>query len=139
MKATCVSCGSIFYLDNYHVKSTGSLVKCSICRFIFMVHRTSFAEEPIVEDTKIDQSILDDIYSTWPEFKVESAFDEISEEWDNLFDQGVLPIEDFDDEIFEDYDANNDDLEDAGLPDLSEYENMIDWGGHHGFEGPLSC
>ena len=128
MKVTCVSCASILYLNNNHVGSIGSLVKCSKCHFIFMVHRPSFAEEPIVEDTKIDQSILGDIYATRVKFKAEFAFDEISEEWNSLFAQGVLSIGDFDDATVEDPPPNVDDLENTGLPDLSEYENVIDWG-----------
>ena len=93
-----------------------------------MVHRPSFAEEPIAEDTKIDQSILGDIYATRVKFKAEFAFDEISEEWNSLFAQGVLSIGDFDDATVEDPPPNVDDLENTGLPDLSEYENVIDWG-----------
>ena len=128
MKVTCVSCASIFYLNTNHVGSIGSLVKCSRCHFIFMVHRPSFAEEPIMEDTNIDQSILSDIYGTRIEFKAEFAFDEISEEWNSFFAQGVLSIGDFDGATVEDPYSNVDNLENTGLPDLSEYENMIDWG-----------
>ena len=128
MKPMCVSCGSIFYLNDSRVISIGSLVRCSICHFIFMVHRPSFAEEPIVEDTNIDQSILEDLYSIGPDIKAELAYDEISEEWDDFFAQGALSIEDFDEEVAEESDSNTVYSDCADLPDLSEYENMIDWG-----------
>ena len=93
-----------------------------------MVHRPSFAEEPIVEDTNIDQSILEDLYSIGPDIKAELALDEISEEWDDFFAQGALSIEDFDEEVAEESDSNTVYSDCADLPDLSEYENMIDWG-----------
>ena len=128
MKVRCVSCGSIIYVDRNHVKSIGSLVECAICHFICMVHRPSFAEEPIAEDTNIDQSILRDLYSTRQGFKAESALEEISEEWNSFLDQGVLAIENSGAEKVEDLDSNGDDRESIDLPDLSEYESMIDWG-----------
>jgi len=81
-----------------------------------------------MEDTNIDQSILGDIYGTRIEFKAEFAFDEISEEWNSFFAQGVLSIGDFDGATVEDPYSNVDDLKNTGLPDLSEYENAIDWG-----------
>ena len=130
MKVTCVSCGSIIYLDRNRVKSIGSLVKCSICDFICMVHRPSFAEEPVVEDTNIDQSILSDLYRPKQGFKAELAFYEISEEWNSFLAQGALSAEDRDGEKVEDSGSNNDDRDDTNLPDLSEYEEMIDWGDH---------
>ena len=136
MKVSCVSCGSIIYLDRNHVKSIGSLVKCSICHFICMVHRPSFAEEPMVEDTNIDQSILSDLYGRKQRFKAELAFDEISEEWNSFLAQGVLSVEEFDGEKVEDFSSNDDDRENNDLPDLSEYENMIDWGENTDLRAP---
>jgi hypothetical protein len=51
-------------LNDSHAKTTGSLLRCSNCDFIFMVNRLGFAEEPIAEDTNVDQSILADLYNT---------------------------------------------------------------------------
>ena len=64
MKISCVSCGIILDLNDSHVKTRGSLVKCSNCDFIFMANRLGFAGEPIAEDTNVDQSILADLYNT---------------------------------------------------------------------------
>ena len=64
MKISCVSCDSMFYIDVSHMKTTGSLVRCSKCHFIFMVNRLNFAEQPLAEDTNIDQLILADLYET---------------------------------------------------------------------------
>lgn len=63
MKISCVSCGIMLHLNDSNVKTTGSLVRCSNCDFIFMINRLSFDEKPIAEDTKIDQSILVDLYN----------------------------------------------------------------------------
>ena len=128
MKVTCVSCGSNSNLNNNDVGSIGSLFKCSTCHFIFMVQQPGFAGELVVEDTNIDQSILAEFYGTRIEFKAEVNFNEISEEWNNLAAQGILPIGDFDKAAVEDPESNVDELDNVGLPDLSEYENMIDWG-----------
>jgi len=128
MKITCISCGSMFYLDNSHVKFTGSLVRCSKCDFIFMVHQPGFTEEMIVEDTNIDQSILEDLFSMEHATRTELPFDDISEEWDKLLAEGVLSIENFDEEVAAESDSNTVDTECTDLPDLSEYESMLDWG-----------
>ena len=136
MKVLCVSCGSIIYLDRNHIKSIGSLVKCSICNFICMVHRPSFAEEPMVEDTNIDQSILSDLYTGKQRFKAELAFEEISEEWNRFLAHGVLSPEEFDGEKVEDLNSNNDNLDHNNLPDLSEYEKMINWGDNTDLRAP---
>ena len=48
-----------------------------------MVHRPGFAEEPIIQDTNIDQSILNDLYSIRPELQDELPVDELFEESDD--------------------------------------------------------
>ena len=93
-----------------------------------MVYRPSFAEEPIAKDTNIDQSILNDLYSTRPELKAELPVDEISEETDDYVVKSLISIEDFGEEAQEEPDSNTEDFRLDDLPDLSEYENIIDWG-----------
>ena len=90
----------------------------------------------MVEDTKIDQSILSDLYYTKQRFKAELAFDEIAKEWNSFLAQGVLSVEEFDGEKVEDLNSNDDDRENNDLPDLSEYENMIDWGDNTDLRAP---
>ena len=53
MKIPCVSCQSLFRLDSSLVKSTGSLVRCTKCKYIFMVYPPTPNEEPIVKDTTL--------------------------------------------------------------------------------------
>ena len=126
MKITCISCNSIFRLEGSHVNPTGSLVRCSRCRFIFIVHPQEFYEQPKTQDTNIDQSILDDLFSVEHAARTELPFDIITEEWNNFFAKGALSIEDFEEVAAEKSNLNNVDADSTDLPDLSEYENMID-------------
>ena len=128
MKIPCISCNSMFRLDSSIIQPTGSLVRCSKCRFIFIVHPQEFNEQPIIRDTNIDQSILDDLFNIEHSPRSQLLLDDVSEEWNKLFAQGALSIEDFDEEVTEESDSNTADTECTDLPDLSEYENMIDWG-----------
>ena len=84
--------------------------------------------QPKTQDTNIDQSILDDLFSMEHAPRTQLPLDEISEEWNNLFEQGVLTINDFDEEVAEESDLSIVHNECTDLPDLPEYENMIDWG-----------
>ena len=139
MKAPCVSCDSMFKLDDRLVRSTGSLVRCSNCNFIFMVHRPSFAEEPIAQDTKIDQSILDDLYSARRETKAELAVDKIPDDPDDFEVPSLISVQDFDEEASEESYSDVEDTENNGLPDISEYEDIIDWENNTDPEDPSSA
>ena len=136
MKIPCINCSSIFQLDNSHINPTGSLVRCSNCRFIFIVHPQDFTGQPKIQDTNIDQSILDDLFGMEQAARTQLPLDEISKEWRNLFERGVLTIKDFDEEVVEESDSSIVDNECTGLPDLSEYENMIDWESNEDSEEP---
>ena len=83
MKIPCISCQSIFHLDNSVVKATGTLVKCSKCDFIFIVHPPDYDEQPITQDTNINQSILFDLFNMQHVRKTKVAIDEVSEETDD--------------------------------------------------------
>ena len=126
MKIPCVSCQFMCELDNTLVKPTGSLVRCLECDFIFMVHRPSIIEEPIAKDTNIDQSILNDLYSIRPKPIAELPVDEPIKEFDDYEVPSLTSIEDFGEEAMEVPDSNTEDISYADLPDLSEYEDMID-------------
>ena len=127
MKIPCVNCNSIFRLDSSRINPTGSLVRCTKCRFIFIVHPQEFNEQPRTQNTNIDQSILDDLFNMEYKPRTRLPLNEISEEWNNLLEQGVLTINDFDEQVAEESDSSTADNECTDLPDLSEYENMIDW------------
>jgi hypothetical protein len=93
-----------------------------------MVHRPSFAEEPIAEDTNIDQSILTDLYKTKHEIETELPINESPQEPEDYVVHSLVSIEDFEEEAGEKPLLDFEDLNHTNLPDLTEYENMIDWG-----------
>jgi len=132
MVIPCVSCNSMFRLDNIYMKTNGSKVRCSKCHDIFMVyppdHYTeSYSKSSISESDvaivipNVQESLLDDL------FQVQNKPDDIAvdpdtiENSDNYFIDSIESIEDFE-EVEED-----EDTEYANLPDLSEFEAMIDW------------
>ena len=125
MKIPCIACQSIFQLDNSVVKPTGTLVKCSKCEFIFIVHPPDFDGQPITQNTNIDQSILFDLFNMQHVRKTKVAIDEISDELDDYEVESLMSIEDL---AEEEADAEDEEVKYADLPDLSEYENMINWG-----------
>jgi len=93
-----------------------------------MVHRPSFAEEPITQDTDIDQSILNDLYSIRPKPQGELPVDELSEESDDYDVPSLTSVEDFGEAAKKEPDSYTEDSRFADLPDLSAYENIINWG-----------
>ena len=136
MKITCVSCQQRFPLDSNSIDAMGSLVRCTHCRFIFIVFPQDDFEPAMVQDTNIDQSILNTLFRMEHPPGATLPIDDISEEWNSLMAQGVLPIEDFGEEATAHYDLHELDSECGELPDLSEYEDMIDWGENTDPENP---
>ena len=136
MKITCVACEQQFELDSDSINTMGSLVRCALCRFIFIAFPQDDFEQTMVQDTKIDQSILNALFRMEHPSGTPLPIDDISEEWNSLMAQGVLPIEDFDEEATTEYDLHELDAEYGELPDLSEYEDMIDWGENTDPENP---
>jgi len=128
MRISCVSCRFMCKFDNNLAKPSGSLVRCPECHFIFMVQRPSFAEQTIAKDTNIDQSILDDLYRIRPKPQAELPVDKLFEESDEYVVQSLTSIEDFREEAKKDPNSYTEDSRFADLPDLSEYENIINWG-----------
>ena len=84
--------------------------------------------EPTQSFTNIDQSILIDLYSIRPQPQAELPVDELFEESDDYDVPSLTSIEDFGEEAKKESNSNTEDISFPDLPDLSEYENMIDWG-----------
>jgi hypothetical protein len=95
MKMTCISCNSMSRIEGSIINPTGSLIRCTKCSFIFIVHSHGFNEQPKTQDTNIDQSLLDDIYCMEHAVSNDLPFHVINEEWNNFFTQGALSIDDF--------------------------------------------
>ena len=124
MKIPCVSCQSLFRLDSSLVKATGSLVRCSKCKYIFMVYSPAFNEDPITSDTNIDQSILCDLFKVEQKARVIDAVKENSKSMNRPAGDEIASIDNFEEE---DSDFEIEGVESGNLPDLSEFEEMIDW------------
>jgi predicted Zn finger-like uncharacterized protein len=125
MKIPCVSCQSMFLLDSNLVKSTGSLVRCSKCKYIFMVYPPSYDDKPITRDTNIDQSILFDLFNVERKNLAKDVLDQTQEVIDSHKVDEIASVNDFEQE--EDQMPEDVDPAYADLPDLSDYEDMIDW------------
>jgi hypothetical protein len=106
----------------------GSLVRCTLCGFIFIVFPQDDFDQTMVQDTNIDQSILDALFQMEHGSGAALSIDDISEEWNSLVAEGVLPIEELNQEAAGEDDSDPEIAECGELPDLSEYEDMIDWG-----------
>jgi predicted Zn finger-like uncharacterized protein len=121
----------MFQVDNNYIKAVGSKVRCSKCHEIFMAfppdHNTesgskggiSNSDEAVVIP-KVKHSLLDDL------FQVESIPTEMAisagkcEKPDNSSNERIEPKEDSE-EVAED-----ENIEYADLPDLSEIEKIVD-------------
>ncbi len=127
MMIPCVSCNSMFRLDNIHIKTTGSKVRCSKCHDIFMVYPpenytgSNSKDEVAIVIPNVQISLLDDL------FQVQNKSNDIAddtltnEESDNYLIDSFESVEDFEEA------EEDEDIECANLPDLSEFEAMIDW------------
>jgi len=89
-----------------------------------MVYPPASNEEPTVKDTKIDQSILGELFEVEQINKYTGILDQTSGAITNRVIDENVSIEDFEEE---EEDSEIEDIEYADLPDLSEYEEMIDW------------
>jgi len=127
MMIPCVSCNSMFRLDNIHIKTTGSKVRCSKCHDIFMVYPpenytgSNSKDEVAIVIPNVQISLLDDL------FQVQNNSNDIADDTltneasDNYLIDSFESVEDYED-LEED-----EDIECTNLPDLSEFEAMIDW------------
>jgi hypothetical protein len=136
MKITCVSCRKKFELDRNRIDAIGTLVRCVACNFIFIAYPQDDFEQTAAQDTNIDQSILKALFRMEHSPATPLPLDEISEEWNRLMDKGKLFIEDLGEEASADPDSPAMDVECGELPDLSEFEDLIDWGDHTDVEPP---
>jgi hypothetical protein len=91
-----------------------------------MVYPPTFNNDPITRDTNIDQSILFDLLRVEQKVRVKGALEENSEAMNHLEVDEIASIEDFEEEE-PDLEIEGEGIEHADLPDLAEYEKMIDW------------
>jgi len=127
MMIPCVSCNSMFRLDNIHINTDGSKVRCSKCHDIFMVYPpedykgSNSKDDVAIVIPYVQESLLDDLFQVQNKSKNITVANGTIEESDNYIIDSIESIEDFE-EVEEDEDIGC-----ANLPDLSEFEAMIDW------------
>jgi hypothetical protein len=91
-----------------------------------MVYPPTIVDEPVVKDTNIDQTILDELFGIEQIKRYQDVLDQTSDEinkhrYDENASYGNLEEED------NDQNPKVEDIDLAELPDLSQYEAMIDW------------
>ena len=126
MQISCKSCQSRFQLNSRLVKATGSLVRCSKCEYIFMVYPPAINDDPVVKVTNINLSLLDRLFEIEQTNMVKSILVQTSEGIKLHSIDEKASIVDFEEEE-DDQDPEIEKIDPAYLPDLSEYENMIEW------------
>ena len=122
MKIGCIKCQSRFQLDSDRISENGSMVRCLNCSYIFMVYPPDYYGSPVVQETNIEQEILDDLFEmhgrgSEPRIRQNRSEDSRFIVVDNLNTMEHIREEDL----------NPNDAEYAELPDLSELEKIIDW------------
>ena len=122
MKSNCVACQAEFRLDPDRINVNGSMVRCLKCSYIFMVYPPDYYGSPVVQDTNIEQAILDELLKMQEELQDRVSGQKISDECHFALVDNINPIENNREE-----DLNPDGAENSELPDLSELEKMIEW------------
>ena len=91
-----------------------------------MVYPPATAAEPVLKETNIDQSILFDLFKVEQTAKDKGIITDTSKIFNiNKVDE-IASFRDLEEED-DDQDSEVEDIDLAELPDLSEYEEMIDW------------
>ena len=131
MKIGCVACQIAFQLRTAQLSSSGSMVRCPMCGYIFMVYVPDIFESPIAQDTNIDQTILDDLLEMQNKSGGRSApyKNPTAVSSETVDDSGAL-------ESAAERDPVISNSHYADLPDLSELEKTIEWDDNNDPEGP---
>lgn len=123
MQIPCISCQSRFRLDSSLVKATGSLVRCSKCKYIFRVYPPA-NDEPTTKETKMDQSAPDGLFEVERANMANGSPVKISEELKRYQIDEIASIDAFEEEQ---EDPEIEDIDPAELTELSEYEEMTEF------------
>lgn len=125
MKIHCIACQTAFHYQTDRIDLNGTMVRCRMCHYIFMVFPNPDAwETPVTQDTNIDQSILNDLLEMEANSGAQVPTEIVPEErCSSIFEcvkgTDATPEEEANSEI--------NDKDCADLPDLSDLEKMIDW------------
>ncbi len=121
MKSNCVACHAEFRIDPDRINVNGSMVRCLKCGYIFMVYPPDFYGSPVIQDTNIEQAILDELLEMQDQSVDRISGQKLSDECHLAVVDTINPIQNNGEDL------HSEDAEYAELPDLSELEKMIDW------------
>ena len=124
MEIHCIECQSVNHLRSNRINGNGLMVRCGRCNYIFMVSPPDIYGAPVTQETNIDQSILDDLIDIQDDSGDEMAVYELSGERHDIMADDQESMRKL---AEEDSSSDPDEFEYADLPDLSEFEKMIDW------------
>ena len=124
MEIRCIACQTTLQLEAGPINENGSMVRCLMCSYIFMVFPPDCYGKPVIQETNIDQSILDDLIEMQNQTGNHLSIGKIPEQRSTAMVDPNMVENDFGDENSA---SVTDETEYADLPDLSELENMIDW------------
>ena len=124
LKIRCVACQTALVLEADQIKVNGSMVRCLMCSYIFMVFPPDCYGKPVTQDTNIDQSILADLFEMQNDPPARLSIGKLPEEGPSAMVEPNMSGEGSGDENSS---SVPDETEYADLPDLSELEEMIDW------------
>jgi hypothetical protein len=88
-----------------------------------MVYPPAYADEPVVKDTKIVQSILEELFEVEQIKRYQGIIDQTSEEINNHSFEEIASVRDYEEK-------EDPEIDGLGLPeltDLAEYEDMVEW------------
>jgi len=131
MMIPCVSCDSMFQIDDIYIKSKGSKVRCSKCRDIFFVfppdqntescpQNSNSIDNAAIVIPNVRHSLLDDLFQV-QHIPAKMATPMVkNQKRDHFSFESIGPKEDSN----EGEEAEN--IEYAELPDLSEIEEIVD-------------
>jgi|GEM_PF-6670994 len=95
-----------------------------MCNYIFTIYPPGANGLPLTQDTKIDQSIIVDLFEMQDDPRAQMSIKKTSERGLKLLVENKMSEGAWGDE---DSSSAPDETEYADLPDLSELEKMIDW------------
>ncbi|MCP4158645.1 MAG: DUF3426 domain-containing protein [Deltaproteobacteria bacterium] len=137
MIVTCLNCNSNFKLDDNLVKPTGSTVKCSTCKNIFVIYK-DVSQDLVKEDVEIEESFPESDSSDFDVSGIQVDFDDdIKEQDENVDLEDIDLASEFDVESDSDLDlaeiqidfdeAGNEEVdEDFDLPDMDSDFDLPD-------------
>ncbi|MCJ7616904.1 MAG: zinc-ribbon domain-containing protein, partial [Desulfobacterales bacterium] len=78
MIITCNECNTRFNVDEHLLKQTGSKVRCSKCKNVFLAYPSSLSEEPdkaseVTPETEVEAAVSDEETESGKQYKVEEA------------------------------------------------------------------